>query len=136
MEATTFFAWRKRAASNWHEHFATVSRFDFIPFEGLITVFKRKTKCMYVTIHGNLLVIGSKDDCTWFKAELSRTFTVKCEGPYSVDDKWECQYLKLKRTIVCTEAEIVIEPSEQYIPKLLEPLKVERCRGKSGYLSS
>lgn len=25
----------------------------------------------------------------------------------------------------------MIEPSEQYIPKLLEPLKVERCRGKS-----
>ena len=73
-------------------------------------MYKCKTKCMYVTIHvDDLLVIGLDDDCSWFKTDLSKTFTVKCEGPYSVDDKWECQYLK--RTIVCTEAGIVIEPN-------------------------
>ena len=66
-----------------------------------------------------LLVIGLSCDCNWFKSELSKTFTVKCE----------CQYLK--RTIVCAEAGIVIEPNKQYIPKLLELLKTENRRGKS-----
>ena len=122
---------QRKAASNWHDHFeSTVGRFDFIPFEGMVTVYKHKTKCMYVTIHvDDLLVIGSNDDCNWFKTELSKTFTVKCEGPYNVDDTWECHYLK--RTIVCTEAGIVIEPNKEYIPKLLEFLEVEDRRGKS-----
>ena len=40
---------------------------------------------MYVTIHvDDLQVIGSNDDCNWFKAELSKTFTVKCEGPHNM----------------------------------------------------
>ncbi len=105
------------------EHFeSTVSQFGFVLFEGMVTVYKHKTKCMSVTINvDDLLVIGSNDDCNWFKTGLSKTFTVKCEGPCTVDDKWECQYLK--RTIVCTEAGI--------LPKLLELLKVENRRGKS-----
>ena len=126
LETTTFLL----AASNWHEHFeSTVSQFDFIPIEGMVTVYKHQTKCMYVTIHvDDLLVIVSNDSCDWFKTELSKTLIVKCEGPCNdVDDKWECQYLK--RTIVCTEAGIVIEPNKHCIPKLLELLKVENCRG-------
>ena len=121
---------QRKAASNWHEHLEpTVSRFDFIPFEGMVTVYKHKTKCIYVTIHvDDLLAIGSNDDCNWFKTELSKTFTVKSEGPYSVGDKWECQYLK--RTIVRAEVGIVTEPNKQYIPKLLELLKVENRGGK------
>ena len=36
---------------NWHERFeSTVSQFDFIPFEGMVTVYKHKAKCMYVSI--------------------------------------------------------------------------------------
>ena len=37
---------------------------------------------MYVTIDfDDRLVIGSNDDCNWFKTELSKTSSVKCEGP-------------------------------------------------------
>ena len=65
---------------------------------------------MYITIHvDDLLVIGFQDDCEWFKSETSKCFTVKSEGPYSLDEKWECQYLK--RTLICTEAGISIFPS-------------------------
>ena len=93
-------------------------------------MYKHQTKFMYVTIHvDHLLVIGSNDDCNWFKTELSRTFTVICEGPYNVDDKRECLYLK--RTVLRTEAGIVIDRNKQYIPKVLELLKVENRRGKS-----
>ena len=43
---------QRKAALHWHEHFeSTLSRFDFIPFEGMVTVYKRKVKCMYITIH-------------------------------------------------------------------------------------
>ena len=90
-----------KAALRWHEHFeSTVSKFNFIPFEGMVTVYKHKTKCMYITIHvDDLLVIGSQDDCEWFKSEISKCFTVKSEGPYSLDERWERQYLK--PTLIC-----------------------------------
>ena len=122
---------QRKAALHWHEHFeSTVSKFDFIPFEGMVKVYKHKVKCMYITIHvDDLLVIGSQDDCEWFKSEISKCFTVKSEGPYSLDERWECQYLK--RTLICNETGIVIEPNERYIPKLLELLKMENRRGKS-----
>ncbi len=122
---------QRKAALHWHEHFeATVSKLNFIPFEGMVTVYKHQTKIMYVTIHvDDLLVIGSRDDCVWFREEISKCFTVKCDGPYSVDEKWECQYLK--RTLICTETGIVVEPNKKYVPKLLELLKMENRRGKS-----
>ena len=122
---------QRKAALHRHEHFeSTVSRFDFIPFEGMVTVYKHRVKCMYITIHvDDLLVIGSQDDCEWFKIEISTCFTVKSEGPYSLDEKWECQYLK--RTLIGTETGIVVEPNKKYIPKLLELLKMENRRGKS-----
>ena len=116
---------------NTHEHFeSAVSKFDFIPFEGMVTVYKHKVKCMYITIHvDDLLIIGAQDECEWFKAEISQCFTVKSEGPYSLDERWECQYLK--RTLICNETGIVVEPNRKYIPKLLELLKMENRRGKS-----
>ena len=119
---------QRKAALHWHEHFeTTVSRFDFIPFEGMVTVYKHKVTCMYITSHvDDLLVIGSQDDCEWFKSEISKCFTVKSAGPYSLDEKWECQYLK--RTLICTETGIAVEPNKKYIPKLLELL--ENRRGK------
>ncbi len=122
---------QRKAALNWREHFESiVSQFDLIPFEGMVTVYKHKVKCMYISIHvDDLLVFGSQEDCNWFKAEILNSFTVKCEGPYSVDERWECQYLK--RTLVCTEAGIVVEPNKKHIPKLLELLKIENRRGKS-----
>ena len=96
-----------------------------------MTVYKHKVKCMYIAIHvDDLLVIGSQDDCEWFKSEISKCFTVKSEGPYSLDERWACQYLK--RTLICNETGIVIEPkNKKYIPKLLELLKMENRRGKS-----
>ena len=108
---------QRKAALHWHEHFeSTVSKFNFIPFEGMVTVYKHKTKCMYITIHvDDLLVIGSQDDCEWFKSEISKCFTVKSEGPYSLDERWECQYLK--GTLIRNETGIVIEPNKKYIPK-------------------
>ena len=122
---------QRRAALHWHEHFeSTVNQLDFISFEGMVTVYKHKVKQMYVTIHvDDLLVIGSHDDCNWFKEEISKCFTVKSDGPYSTDDKWESQYLK--RTLICNETGIVVEPNKKYIPKLLELLKIENRRGKS-----
>ena len=122
---------QRKAALHWHEHFEpTVSKFDFIPFEGMVTVYKHRVKCMYITIHvDDLLIIGAQDECEWFKAEISQCFTVKSEGPYSLDKRWECQYLK--RTLICNETGIVVEPSRKYIPKLLELLKMENRRGKS-----
>ncbi len=122
---------QRKAPLHWREHFeSTVSKFDFIPFEGMVTVYKHKVKCMYITIHvDDLLGIGSQDDCEWFKSEVSKCFTVKSEGPNSLDERWECQYLK--RTLICNETGIVIEPNERYIPKLLELLKMENRRGKS-----
>ena len=74
-------------------------------------------------------MIGSNDDCNWFKEEISKCFTVKSDGPYSTDEKWESQYLK--RTLICNESGIVVEPNKKYIPKLLELLKIENRRGKS-----
>ena len=122
---------QRKAPLHWREHFeSTVSKFDFIPFEGMVTVYKHKVKCMYITIHvDDLLGIGSQDDCEWFKSEVSKCFTVKSEGPNSLGERWECQYLK--RTLICNETGIVIEPNERYIPKLLELLKMENRRGKS-----
>ena len=122
---------QRKVALHWHEHFEfTVSKFDFIPFEGMVTVYKHKVKCMYITIHvDDLLIIGSQDECEWFKSEISKCFTVKSEGPYSLDERWECQYLK--RTLICNETGVVIEPNKKYIPKLLELLKMENRRGKS-----
>ena len=122
---------QRKAPLHWREHFeSTVSKFDFIPFEGMVTVYKHKVKCMYITIHvDDLLGIGSQDDCEWFKSEVSKCFTVKSEGPNSLDERWECQYLK--RTLICNETGIVIEPNERYVPKLLELLKMENRRGKS-----
>ena len=122
---------QRKAALHWrHEHFeSTVSKFDFIPFEGMVTVYKHKVKCMYITIHvDDLLIIGAQDECEWFKAEISQCFPVKSEGPYSLDERWECQYLK--RTLISNETGIVI-PNKKYIPKLLELLKMENRRGKS-----
>jgi len=109
-----------------------VNQLDFISFEGMVTAYKHKVKCVcvYITIHvDDLLVVGSCDDCNWFKEQISKCFTVKSDGPYSIDDKWECQYLK--RTLICTESGIVIEPNKKYIPKHLEPLKMANRRGKS-----
>ena len=122
---------QRRAALHWHEHFeSTVNQLDFISFEGMVTVYKHKVKQMYITIHvDDLLVIGSNDDCNWFKEEISKCFTVKSDGPYSTDEKWESQYLK--RTLTCNESGIVVEPNKKYIPKLLELLKIENRRGKS-----
>ena len=122
---------QRRAALHWHEHFeSTVNQLDFISFEGMVTVYKHKVKQMYITIHvDDLLVIGSNDDCNWFKEEISKCFTVKSDGPYSTDEKWESQYLK--RTLICNESGIVVEPNKKYIPKLLELLKIENRRGKS-----
>ena len=122
---------QRRAALHWHEHFeSTVNQLDFISFEGMVTVYKHRVKRMYITIHvDDLLVVGSHDDCNWFKEQISKCFTVKSDGPYNIDDKWECQYLK--RTLICTESGIVVEPNKKYIPKLLELLKIENRRGKS-----
>ena len=119
---------QRKAALHWHEHFeSTVSKFDFIPLEGMVTVYKHRVKCMYITIHSDdLLVIGSQDDCEWFKSEMSKCFTVKSEGPYSLDERWVS-----KRTLICNETGIVIEPNKKYLPKLLELLKMENRRGKS-----
>ncbi len=53
-------------------------------------MYKNKDKPMYVTIHGDdLLVVGPFDECNWFKAELSKTFTGEPEGSYNVDDHRE-----------------------------------------------
>ena len=75
-----------------------MSQFDFIPFEGLVTVYKHKTKRMYLTIHvDDLLVIGSNDDRNWFKTELSKTFTMKCEGPdmeNCLQRSWNCDRIQ------------------------------------------
>ena len=107
-----------------------MNQLDFISFDGMVTVYKHRVKCMYITIHvDDLLVIGSNDDCIWFKEHISKCFTVKSDEPYNMDEKWECQYLK--RTLVCTESGVVIEPNKKYIPKLLELLKIENRRGKS-----
>ena len=53
---------QRKAALHWHEHFeSTVSKFDFIPFEGMVTVYKHKVKCMYIAIHvDDLLIIGAQ----------------------------------------------------------------------------
>ena len=41
---------------------------------------------MYITIHvDDLLVIGSYDDCIWFKEQIPKCFTVKSDGPYNMD---------------------------------------------------
>ena len=91
----------------------------------MVTVYKHKDKPRYVTIHvDGLLVVGPFDECHWFGAELPKTFTGKSEGPYNVDDHWECPYFKTN--FVCAEQGIVV-----YIPRLLELLKIVNRRVKS-----
>lgn len=80
---------------------------------------------MYITIHvDNSLIIGSNDVCNRFNDEICKVFSVKRDGPCN-SERWECQYLKT--TMVCAGDGLIVEPNKQYIPKLVDLLKVEKA---------
>ena len=126
-----FLPCQRKAALHWNEHLeAVVQSMGFVSFEAMPTVLKHGEKKIYLTIHvDDLLVIGSIFDCNWFLAELSKHLNLKSDGPFPCGQVAEVQYSK--KNLIWTPDGIANEPCKQYIPKLLELLRVENRREKS-----
>ena len=74
-------------------------------------------------------LLNAEFDCKWFLKELSLHFNLKSNGPFSCGEPAEVQYLE-KKIIVIPDG-VVVEPCKQYIPKLLELLRIENRREKT-----